>query len=531
MGLSPDLGLAVAIGVWLFVLALSLAQRPLLPIDETRYLSVAWEMWLRDSWLVPYLNDATYSSKPPMLFWLINIAWTITGVSETVGRAVPTLFVPLSALLTVWLARLLWPERPGAAGASAVLLAGSFLFLVSSSLVMFDAMLTACVLLGFVGVVQVWRSGRWLWWLLVGLAIGLGVLVKGPVILVHLLPAALLAPLWQGHRPFGWWLRWFAGLLGALLLGAGLALAWALPAAEAGGQAYGDQILWSQFAGRVSKSFDHARPWWFFLPILPAAFFPWLWWQPVWRAVGGLRAHLADPGLRLTLLWSALVLILFSMISGKQAHYLLPMVPPVALWLGRLLDDHSSGGRWTLALPFGLPLLVALGGLALPWLVPMLQESYPDVQPPLWLVELSTEAWIAVILCLATLWLVAALAPKLRLTALTVMAAALFAVGQGAGHGLAYAHFDLRPIARMLAVHDDGPIAMAGLYQGEFGFLGRLQRPLETVAWKQADAWLAANPQGLMVIRNKGSEPIALQGERRFVMPYRDRWISVWSGR
>jgi len=43
-----------------------------LPIDETRYLAVAWEMRQTGEFLVPHLNGALYSQKPPLLFWLIN---------------------------------------------------------------------------------------------------------------------------------------------------------------------------------------------------------------------------------------------------------------------------------------------------------------------------------------------------------------------------------------------------------------------------------------------------------------------------
>ena len=45
----------------LLLAALQLWLRPLLPVDETRYLSVAWEMWSRGDFLVPYLNGEPYS--------------------------------------------------------------------------------------------------------------------------------------------------------------------------------------------------------------------------------------------------------------------------------------------------------------------------------------------------------------------------------------------------------------------------------------------------------------------------------------
>jgi 4-amino-4-deoxy-L-arabinose transferase-like glycosyltransferase len=52
----------VACSVGLFLV--SLLTRSLIPVDETRYTSVAWEMWLRGDYLVPHLNGATYSHKP-----------------------------------------------------------------------------------------------------------------------------------------------------------------------------------------------------------------------------------------------------------------------------------------------------------------------------------------------------------------------------------------------------------------------------------------------------------------------------------
>ena len=36
--------------------ALALFARPLTPIDETRYVSVAWEMWQRNEYLVLFKN-------------------------------------------------------------------------------------------------------------------------------------------------------------------------------------------------------------------------------------------------------------------------------------------------------------------------------------------------------------------------------------------------------------------------------------------------------------------------------------------
>ena len=67
-------------GLWVVVMGTALATRPPLPVDETRYLAVAWDMWLDGNFLVPHLNFEPYSHKPPLLFWLINLGWGLFGV-------------------------------------------------------------------------------------------------------------------------------------------------------------------------------------------------------------------------------------------------------------------------------------------------------------------------------------------------------------------------------------------------------------------------------------------------------------------
>jgi len=350
-------------GLWVVVMAAAFVARPLLPMDETRYLAVAWEMWLRGDFLVPYLNFEPYSHKPPALFWLINLGWGVFGVNEWWPRLVAPLFGLASLFLTARLARDLWPgEDHALVGALAPLVAfGGFFWLLYTTLTMFDMILTFCTLLGLIGVVRAWRSGGWSGFALMGLVIGLGVLTKGPAILLHILPVALLAPVWGRHLQGGpegpGWGRWFAGVLGAVLMGAAIGLAWAIPAGMAGGEAYRDAIFWGQSAGRLTSSFAHARAWWWYAAVLPAMLLPWLIWPPAWRSV---RGAVPDGGLRFCLAWIVPAVVVFSLISGKQPHYLLPELAALALILVRLLtaaDDRKFA--WDPVLP-GL-LVVALG--------------------------------------------------------------------------------------------------------------------------------------------------------------------------
>lgn len=188
-GAWPALALTLLTGlVWL-------ACRPLLPVDETRYVSVAWEMWLRGDFLVPYKNGGLYVDKPPLLLWLMHAGWALFGVNEWWPRLVPTLAAMVGLLLTARLAAQLWPDKPQAARLASWVLATTLLWQVFTGAVMFDTLLTVFSLLCLNALVAPpFGRGRWIWF---ALGIGGGLLTKGPVILLHTLPAALAAPWWH----------------------------------------------------------------------------------------------------------------------------------------------------------------------------------------------------------------------------------------------------------------------------------------------------------------------------------------------
>jgi hypothetical protein len=52
------------IGLWLILVLASLWIRDPWPVDETRLLAAAWEMWLRGSVIVPWLNGEYYVHPP-----------------------------------------------------------------------------------------------------------------------------------------------------------------------------------------------------------------------------------------------------------------------------------------------------------------------------------------------------------------------------------------------------------------------------------------------------------------------------------
>ena len=154
--------------LWLLLLLPVALFLPAMPIDETRYLAVAWEMRFAAIFCVLHLNGATYSDKGPLLFWLINLAWLLAGIAcldRAPGRARASLG---SLMLFERLVRMRLSRIASWRAHATLMLAGMIFFALFSSAIMFDVLLTTCVLIALHGVLDLdarrWRRGMaWCW--------------------------------------------------------------------------------------------------------------------------------------------------------------------------------------------------------------------------------------------------------------------------------------------------------------------------------------------------------------------------------
>lgn len=159
---------------------------------------------------------------------------------------------------------------------------------------------------------------------------------------------------------------------------------WLGPALILGGDAYRNDVLWRQSAGRMVNAFDHARPAWFFVAALPVLLWPWAWRGPALKMLSPGRI-VASWQTRLLAIWFVATVALFSLISGKQIHYMLPALPAAALLLSQAPAPRRAFGPpvlagmvvvpvliWALALALGKARIdhaVVAGGMVLPLLV------------------------------------------------------------------------------------------------------------------------------------------------------------------
>jgi 4-amino-4-deoxy-L-arabinose transferase-like glycosyltransferase len=379
--LLADLG--VLVGLAAVLLVAGLGATALTDRDEGANAGAAREMLDRGSWVTPLLNGVPRFAKPALAYWLMAAGYAALGVSEAAAR-LPSALAGLALVLVQYaFARWALGARAGRRAALALLLALEVVLVARMALT--DSVLVLCTTTAVFALFRAHQgpAPRGRWEALGGVALGLGLLAKGPVglLIPALAVAAHLAVTGGGRR------AWREGhpvrvLLLALLLAAPwyLAMFW-LHGADYAARARGETL------GRVVRTVTGpGGTVLFYLPVLLIGFFPWSAWLPdalraAWRARAAARA---GPDRRAAILvlaaaWLLAGLAVFSLVPSRLPHYALPLFPPAALLVAAAWPDAPS--RLARGLLAGTALALAgLVGAAValgPALTRVLATAYP----------------------------------------------------------------------------------------------------------------------------------------------------------
>jgi 4-amino-4-deoxy-L-arabinose transferase-like glycosyltransferase len=345
--------------------------------DEGRYAEIPREMLARGDWVVPYLQGEPYLDKPPLFYWLVMLSYGVFGVHDWSARLVPALAVHLTVLLTYWMGRRTLGERPAFWGAMFLSLAPGFISM--GRLLILDGVLTLWVALALFAAFEAVRGERlrWGWWCVSAAASGLGILTKGPVALLLLLPPLLI----QHYLAGSLWPRWRAWLvfLGVVLA---VTLPWYVL-----GCFYMPNFLyhffWVHNVLRFVEPFDHLNPVWYYVPLLLVGLLP-----GTLFLAGAVRSLLTQAGERswrsreagFLLLAGLWCVFFFSLSGSKLPTYILPAFPPLALVLGAyLVGSDWARTAWPKAAAGVFAGLLALGHF---WLVPWYARYHSPMNRP-----------------------------------------------------------------------------------------------------------------------------------------------------
>jgi 4-amino-4-deoxy-L-arabinose transferase-like glycosyltransferase len=320
--------------------------------DEAFYAQSAREMIDSGDWVTPHYNYELRFQKPVFFYWMVALTYTVGGVNETAARFPSALAGLALALMALAVGRR-WVGAPTGLAAGAIV-ATAFGYFTMAHASLPDLPLAAFVTLATWALFEAGAPAgprptsdraRRGWVLLAGLAIGLGMLTKGPVALVLpvLVYLAWRIVLGDGLAPSarGWFgLRWIDVALAALVLLA-VATPWFVAMADVHGVAYLKRFFVGENLERfATERYNGRRPLWFYAPIILGGLAPWsslmACWVPSLISVLRGSRRFTDVEWRL-ILWALVPVVFYTMSVGQQPRYILPVLPPLAILVARTL--------------------------------------------------------------------------------------------------------------------------------------------------------------------------------------------------
>jgi len=309
-------------------LGFDLGGYPLFDPDEGRNAEVAREMAETNDYVLPHLDGLPYLDKPIVYFAAAAAVMEVLGPSETAARLPAYLFTLATLIVVMRFAKRRW--GPDTGWLAALALATTLLVLAYARTTIFDSALAFCTT---VAILAFWEDRPVLAWA----AMGLGAITKGPVAI--LIPLATLIPyalLTRGVR-----LRRLFPLAG-LAVFAVVALPWFLAVSYRIPEFPHYVFVRETFERVTTTRFHRTAPFWYYLPILPVAAFPWIvpalgrWknWRWAWLA---RRVNPQAQEAMLLTCWVLGPLLFFTLNQSKLPQYLLPLMPPFALAAARVL--------------------------------------------------------------------------------------------------------------------------------------------------------------------------------------------------
>ncbi len=329
---------AVLVVLCLLMFVPGIATIPPLDRDESRFTQATKQMIETGDFIeIRYQKDAR-NKKPIGIYWMqaITAGWMTASPHNSVwAYRIPSVLGGILAVLFAFgLGRRLFDDETAMIGAG--LLASSLLVIGESHIAKTDAVLLACVTGAQLLVAHFFIAARQgapqpmvRYSALLGLALGIGILVKGPMILFFVGLTVIALSFWE--KRWGWvstMRPMFA--LGIIVL---INVPWLVAIGLVTKGAYFQESLGQDFLGKaLSTQETHWGPPGYYLVSLLVGFWPaWLFAAP---GVLYAMARIREGSVRFLLAWIVPAWIILELAPTKLPHYPLPIYPALAIMCG-----------------------------------------------------------------------------------------------------------------------------------------------------------------------------------------------------
>jgi len=331
-------------------------QIPPVDRDEARFAQATKQMVESGEYVDIRFQDEVRYKKPVGIYWLQAAA---VKAGEALGLP--------NARTTIWLYRL--PSLAGAIGAvlltywaalafvvrraallAALMMASSILLGVEARLAKTDAMLLFTSVAAMGAMARIYLSSRrmpdvavgWIMPAILWTALAGGVLLKGPLILMFAVLAALTLSILDRSGRWIWSLRPLSGLAWLIVL----VSPWFIAIVAKSGDSFFVQAIGQDMLAKVTSGQEaHGAPPGFYLALFWVTFWPGC-------VLAGLAAPMVwkarrEPGAQFLLAWLIPSWLVFEIVMTKLPHYVLPLYPAIAILIAGILEpDSLIKKRW-----------------------------------------------------------------------------------------------------------------------------------------------------------------------------------------
>jgi 4-amino-4-deoxy-L-arabinose transferase-like glycosyltransferase len=303
-----------------------LGEPPLWDANEPLYAEPPREALETGEWLAPPWNYKPWFVRPPLSSWLTMPAYAAFGATPFAAR-LPLALAAVATVLAVFaLASAAGSRRTGVL--AALVLAATPRYWLFARQLAGDVLMTACLVGAFALALPalLGREGARRRLLLAHLLVAVGVLAKGPVVVVlYAVPLVVAARLARPRTPLVALRPVAFGLLLALV-----AAPWFVHMTLRYGTTYLRDFFGHHHVRRALSDEVGGRPPWFLLQVIAGEGQPWVLLAP-FAAARAWAARDRAPGTLLAWAGALFPLLFFSVPIGKRSVYLLPCYPMLAV--------------------------------------------------------------------------------------------------------------------------------------------------------------------------------------------------------
>jgi len=119
---------------------------------------------------------------------------------------------------------------------------------------------------------------------------------------------------------------------------------------------------------------------------------------------------------------------------------------------------------------------------------------------------------------------------KKQIVVMSLTMVSILIFGQAIASQTVFKKYDLGPVSKFYSAGKDSNWAFVRKYQGEIGFLAKVDKPMYSIESNQLEDWFNQHPGGKAIVRYSAQDDMS-KYVRLFSQPYKSKYIGIFKER